>query len=148
MPRSSTSASASAPPSPLAAAMAKVGDRWTLLVVEALLAGPRRYSAVKAAVPGIASNVLAQRLQQLERDGLVVARAYSDRPPRFTYALTTAGQDLAGALLLLASWGASHTDDAEAPGHRLCGTPLEPRWYCPTCTVPVADPDADELHHI
>lgn len=138
----------SAPGSPLAAAMSKVGDRWTLLVVEALLDGPRRYSAVKAAVPGIATNVLSQRLKQLERDDVVVARAYSDRPPRFTYALTAAGQELAGALLLLTSWGAAHTADAEPPAHRLCGTPLGARWYCPTCGVPVGDPDADELHHV
>lgn len=140
--------SSSAAPSPLAAAVGKIGDRWTLLVVEALLTGPRRYSAVKAAVPGIASNVLAQRLKQLERDGVVVAQAYSERPPRFTYALTAAGQDLAGALLLLASWGAAHSDDAEPPAHRLCGTPLEAHWYCPTCGLAVGDPDADELHHV
>lgn len=134
-------------PSPLAAAVAKVGDRWTLLLVEALLDGARRYGELKAAVPGIASNVLAQRLKQLERDGVVVARAYSQRPPRFTYALTAAGQELAGALLLLASWGAQHSDEAEPPAHRLCGTPLEARWYCPTCDVGVPEPDADELRY-
>lgn len=75
------------------------------------------------------------------------AEAYSRRPPRYAYALASAGQELAGALRLLAAWGAEHTDDTDGPKHTLCGTPLEVRWHCPTCDAPVDDPQADELRY-
>ena len=60
------------------------------------------------------------------------------------YALTAAGRDLAGALRLLADWGARRSRRHEPLRHDLCGTPLEARWYCPTCTVLVEDPSASE----
>jgi len=63
--------------SPLAEALATVGDRWTLLVVEALLPGPRRFSELLSQLPGIAANILSDRLKRLEREGLLVARPYS-----------------------------------------------------------------------
>jgi len=88
--------------SPLAEALARVGDRWTLLVVEALLPGPRRFNELLSQIPGIAANILSERLKRLERDGLLVARPYSQRPPRATYQLTAEGTELAGALRLLA----------------------------------------------
>lgn len=134
-------------PSPLAAAVHKVGDRWALLLVEALLDGPRRFGELQASVPGIAPNVLSQRLKHLEREGLVSTEAYSQRPPRFAYGLTETGARLAGALLLLSSWGASTSEEAQLPAHVLCGTALEARWYCPTCDVPVPDSAADELRY-
>jgi DNA-binding HxlR family transcriptional regulator len=125
--------------SPLAEALARVGDRWTLLVVEALLAGPRRFNDLLGQIPGLASNILSERLRRLEREALVVARPYSERPPRATYQLTAEGQELAGALRLLAHWGARHTDPADAPRHPACGTPVEARWYCPTCDCLIDD---------
>jgi len=74
--------------SPLAEALARVGDRWTLLVVEALLAGPRRFNDLLSQIPGIAANILSERLRRLEREALLVARPYSERPPRAAYQLT------------------------------------------------------------
>ena len=66
--------------SPLAEALARVGDRWTLLVVEALLTGPRRFNELLSEIPGIAANILSERLKRLERDALLVARPYSSGP--------------------------------------------------------------------
>ncbi len=119
--------------SPLADALARVGDRWTLLVVDALLAGPRRFGELLTEVPGIAANILSERLKRLEREALLVARPYSERPPRAAYELTAEGKELAGALRLLAHWAARHTDPTDVPRHAACGTPVEIRWYCPTC---------------
>jgi DNA-binding HxlR family transcriptional regulator len=133
-------------PDPLAEALGAVGDRWTLLIVAALLDGPRRFGDLQEALPAIAPNVLTQRLRHLEREALAVARPYSERPPRFVYELTEAGRGLAGALRLLADWGARHRDDAEPPRHAHCGTPLEAVWWCPTCEQPV-DLGDDELHY-
>ncbi len=140
---------ASNPDSALAEALAVVGDRWTLLVVAALLDGPRRFGELEAGVPGIAPNVLTQRLRQLERDGLVIAQPYSRRPPRFLYELTDSGRELAAPLRLLAGWGAAHATGAEAPRHTACGTPMEVRWWCPVCNEAVApgeDDPGEELH--
>src|SRR6201986_3914141 len=126
-------------PSPLAEALARVGDRWTLLVVEALLPGPRRFNELLDQIPGIAANILSGRLNRLERKPLLIARPYSERPPRAAYQLTAEGRELAGALRLLAYWGAGHADPAGAPRHVTCGTPIEARWYCPTCDCLVYD---------
>jgi DNA-binding HxlR family transcriptional regulator len=134
--------------SPLADALARVGDRWTLLIVGALLDGPRRFNDLLEDVDGIAPNILTQRLRHLEREALVVAQPYSERPPRFVYELTAGGRELAGALRLLADWGARHGDDAEPLRHADCGTPLEARWFCPTCDVAVDEDDAEEAQLI
>ena len=135
--------------SPLAEALASVGDRWTLLVVEALLAGPRRFNDLLAQIPGLAANILSERLKRLEREALLVARPYSERPPRVAYELTAEGRELAGALRLLARWGARHADPAQAPRHASCGTPLEARWYCPTCDQLVDhEPDHSPAHFV
>ena len=105
-----------------------------------------RVLASDADVEGIAPNVLTQRLRQLERNALVVARPYSERPPRFVYELSSAGQELAGALRLIAGWGARHGDSVTAPRHVVCDTPMEARWWCPTCERAVED-DEDELEY-
>jgi DNA-binding HxlR family transcriptional regulator len=135
-------------PSPLADALVRVGDRWTLLVVQALLAGPRRFNELLEDIPGIAANILSQRLKRLEHEALVVSRPYSERPPRAAYELTAEGKELAGALRLLAQWGARHALPADAPRHQACGTPLEARWYCPTCDHLVEDEPELEMQFL
>ena len=128
-----------------------VGDRWSLLVLAALLDRERRYGELQAAVPGISSNVLAARLAALERSGLVAAEPYSHRPPRVSYALTDSGRELRTAIEALSAWGERLPDsDREAqPVHAPCGTPLELRWHCPACDETLAsasdgdDPFAD-----
>jgi len=124
----------SSPASALEEAVARVGDRWALLIVSALLDGPRRFNDLQSDVAGIAPNVLSGRLRSLEQHRVVVATPYSRRPPRFVYQLTAAGAELAGALRLLAQWGAGQAPDAVEPlRHPACGTPMEARWYCPSC---------------
>lgn len=132
--------------SPLAAALDSVGDRWTLLLVEALLDGPRRFGDLQQALPGIAPNVLTQRLRRLESEGLVLSEPYSERPRRFVYELTATGRELAGALRLLADWGARQREGAEPPRHAACGSPIEARWWCPVCERPVDQDETHELH--
>ena len=128
-------------------ALAAVGDRWTLLVVAALLDGPRRFGELQEAVPGIATNVLTQRLRALQEEGLVSAEPYSARPARYAYELSAAAAELAGALRLLADWAGRHRADVEPLRHSVCGTPLEAAWYCPACDVVEREADAgDELH--
>jgi DNA-binding HxlR family transcriptional regulator len=125
----------------LATAADAVGDRWSLLVVSRLLAGPRRFGELLAELDGLAPNILATRLARLESDGLVVGEPYSTRPVRHSYRLTASGAELAGPLRMLAGWGARrHAAGAAAagprpgvPAHDRCGTPLDARWFCPSC---------------
>ena len=135
-----------APSSPLADALARVGDRWTLLVVAALLDGPRRFNELQEELDGIAPNVLSARLKSLTEQALVIASPYSERPPRFVYELSEPGRELAGALRLLADWGA-RTGGGEPYRHEPCGTALEARWWCPSCEQVVDDP-GDEVVNV
>ena len=124
--------------SALEAALDRVGDRWSLLLVDALLAGGRRFGELREELPGLAPNILTERLRRLEREGIVVATPYSTRPPRMEYSLTGDGRDLASALRLLADWGTRRTG-GEPLRHDRCGTAIEARWFCPTCAVAVGD---------
>jgi DNA-binding HxlR family transcriptional regulator len=133
---------------PLDVALERVGDRWSLLLVEALLEGPRRFGDLQRQIPGIAPNILSERLKRLERERVLSSRPYSERPPRFTYELTADGRELAGALRLLADWGARGSQRAEPLRHEPCGTPLEARWYCPTCARPVEGQEIDQVRFV
>ncbi len=135
-------------PVELEAALERVGDRWSLLVVAALLEGPRRFGELAAAVPGIASNVLADRLRRLGRAGVVVARPYERRPVRYEYALTADGAELAAAIRALADWGGRRTGGGEGARHAVCGTRLELRFWCPTCREAVAEAAAAGIEEV
>ena len=129
----------------LDAALALVGDRWALLIVEALLAGPRRFNELSGAVPGIASNILIRRLRQLEQDGVILATPYSRRPLRFRYELTADGHALAGALQMLAAWGERRGGRTPTEiVHATCGTALEVRLWCSTCARPADDHESED----
>lgn len=132
----------------LAHALSVIGDRWTLQVIAGLLDGPQRFGELAEALDGIAPNVLTARLRQLERDGLVVATPYSQRPVRLAYALSDAGRELSGAIALLSAWGARQTGDAEGPLHGECGTALETSLYCPTCERPAEEGVREALRWI
>jgi DNA-binding HxlR family transcriptional regulator len=129
----------------LDAAARRVGDRWSLLVIAALLDGDRTFGELAAAVEGIAPTILTARLRTLQRQALLTAVPYERRPLRMRYALTQPGRRLSAAIATLAEWGAEHEPRAERPVHQACGTPIETRPWCPTCDRPVADEAADDL---
>jgi DNA-binding HxlR family transcriptional regulator len=109
------------------------------------MVGPRRFGELLDGLDGLAPNILSRRLKALEADGLVVASPYSTRPYRVAYALTAQGAELAGALRLLAQWGAQHEPGAAPVHHATCGTALEARWWCPTCARDVHDDEGPGL---
>jgi DNA-binding HxlR family transcriptional regulator len=136
--------------SALGAALERVGDRWSLLLVEALLDGPRRYNELLERVSGIAPNILADRLRRLEREKVIASRPYSARPARLAYFLTGEGRELAGVLRLLAHWGASTRPSSASEGmrHLACGSLLEAHWFCPTCAQPIEEAEASDLRFV
>ncbi len=137
------------PVSALDAALHRVGDRWSLLLVESLLPGPRRFGELLDGLEGLAPNILSNRLKALEAEGLLAARPYSQRPRRVAYTLTASGAELAGALRLLAQWGSARSSAPTAPLHHVtCGTAVEARWWCATCARVVEEDEAPDLDYV
>jgi len=128
-------------------AVERVGDRWVLLIVGALLDGPRRFGELGDQL-GVAPNILTRRLRELEADGVVVSTPYSERPVRVSYDLTAGGRELAGALRLLAQWGAGPADRRAAGFHAACGSPVELRPWCPTCDRVIDDDETSDRYDI
>ena len=93
---------------PIARTLDIVGSRWTLLIIRDLLTGAMRFQDFQERLPGIAPNVLSDRLKILEEQGIVRREFYSDHPPRATYALTDSGQELGVVVLALARWGVTN----------------------------------------
>ncbi|MER6067952.1 winged helix-turn-helix transcriptional regulator [Streptomyces sp. NPDC001817] len=88
-----------------ARALDLVGDRWTLLIVRELLAGPRRYTDLHADLPGVSTDVLASRLKDMERDGLTTRRRLPPPGAAYVYELTGRGRELLPVLQTLGRWG-------------------------------------------
>ena len=99
---------------PMAAALDYVGDRWTILILRELLGGPARFQDLRDGLPGIATNLLSDRLRRLEGDG-IVRRLESAGPG--LYALTDSGEGIRTAIEELGMWGArmAHTVGRVAP---------------------------------
>lgn len=106
----------------LARALDVVGERWTLLIVRELLFGPRRYTDLLGGLPGIGTNLLADRLRQLEQVALV-RRTVLPPPAARAYELTERGRELEPALVALARWGMSPMAPPAPQDQR------RPSWY-------------------
>lgn len=91
---------------PLAMSLDLVGDRWTLLIVRELGVRPARYSDLRLALPGIATNLLADRLRMLTEAGVVDVVAAPPPTPATIYTLTDWGTELYGIVVRLGRWGA------------------------------------------
>ena len=91
--------------SPDARALDLVGDKWTLLIVRDLAAGPRRFVELQRVLPGISTEQLRSRLNRMVADGLLTRKRYREVPPRVDYELTVRSLDLLPVLGALAAWG-------------------------------------------
>ena len=122
----------------------RVGDRWSLRLIGALLDGDRTFTELAGEVDGIAPNILTSRLRSLQQQALVSATPYERRPVRMRYSLTEPGRRLGTAISSLAEWGAHREGRTPARVHMACGSPVEMRPWCSTCEQVVGD-DHDEL---
>ena len=91
---------------PMAHALDLVGDRWALLVIRELMHGPKRYTDLVDHLPGIGTNILAVRLRDLERNGVVTRRTLPPPAASKVYELSEYGRELRPAMRELAMWGA------------------------------------------
>jgi DNA-binding HxlR family transcriptional regulator len=91
--------------SPDARALDLVGDKWTLLIVRDLVAGPRRFVELQRVLPGISTEQLRSRLNRMVADGMLTRKRYREVPPRVDYELTERARELMPILGELARWG-------------------------------------------
>jgi DNA-binding HxlR family transcriptional regulator len=91
--------------------LVRVGDKWSLLVIATLEAGPLRYTDLQRDIPGISQRMLTLTLRQLQQDGLVTRTAYAEVPPRVEYALTPLSRGLNEIVKQLIGWAADHHDE-------------------------------------
>ena len=106
---------------PISRALDKIGDRWTLLILRDLHAGPARYSELQEGLTGLASNLLSSRLKQLQDDGLIVQKAGAHGAQ--LYELTVDGEATAPLLFELSGYGSrfAAADDIRPPGNMRMG---------------------------
>ena len=123
---------------PVAKSLDLIGERWTLLIVRNLLRDSARFQDLRAQLTGIPPKLLADRLQRMERQGLVARELYQKRPPRASYALTARGRDLGLVVGALAIWGRPLVGPRSGPHHATCGHPIEFQPYCSHCDERVA----------
>lgn len=84
--------------------LGSLAEKWTLLIVHALMGGPMRTAELRRAIGGISEKMLIQTLRKLERNGFVHRHAHAQVPPRVDYTLTELGQSLAAMVISLDSW--------------------------------------------
>lgn len=92
----------------------RIGDKWTVLVVQVLAQGPMRFNGLKRRIGGVSQKMLAQTLKALERDGLVSRHVFATTPVTVEYALTPLGRTLVGALTPLIAWSEGKIGEVEA----------------------------------
>lgn len=98
----------------ISALLSRVGDKWTVLVVQMLGAGPMRFNALRRAVGDISQKMLSTTLRNLERDGFVTRTVTPTTPPQVEYALTDLGTGLLEPVRALAAWTLANADRIEA----------------------------------
>jgi DNA-binding HxlR family transcriptional regulator len=97
----------------VSAILARVGDKWTVLVVMLLYGGPRRFNEIKRMVGGISQRMLTLTLRGLERDGMVTRTVTPTIPPRVDYELTELGRSLACPVIALGDWAMANMAQIE-----------------------------------
>ena len=94
--------------------LSRIGDKWTVLVVQTLGSGSKRFNELRREIPSVSQRMLTLTLRNLERDGLVSRTVTPSIPPRVDYALTDLGQSLLKPICGLASWALDHVEDIHA----------------------------------
>jgi DNA-binding HxlR family transcriptional regulator len=98
--------------------LARVGDKWSVLIIVLLGDGPKRFNEIKRLVDGISQRMLTLTLRGLERDGLVTRTVFPTIPPRVDYELTALGRSLRQAVEPLGLWAQSHVSAIRKAQHR------------------------------
>lgn len=96
---------------PIRNVVAQIGDKWSILILFALVDGPDRFNSLRSRIEGISQRMLTQTLRDLERDGFVLRTVYPQVPVKVEYELTDMGRGLSSSVWGLVSWATDHHDD-------------------------------------
>lgn len=102
----------------ISALLQRIGDKWTVLVVQTLADGPRRFNELRREIPSVSQRMLTLTLRNLERDGLVSRTVTPTIPPRVDYELTALGHSLQKPICGLATWAMGHVGAIDAAQKR------------------------------
>lgn len=96
------------PECPVATTVQLIGNKWKLLIIRNLLAGPQRFTELKRGINGISQKVLTDNLRAMESDGIVSREIFAEIPPKVIYSLTDIGRSLLPVIDAMADWGESY----------------------------------------
>lgn len=99
------------PDCPVATTVQLIGNKWKLLIIRNLLAGPQRFTEMKNTIPGLSQKVLTDNLRALESDGLVEREVFAEIPPRVVYSLSGLGKTLKPILDAMSDWGIDYKNN-------------------------------------
>lgn len=125
----------------IARTLAVVGDRWTLMVLRDLFLGATRFESIRQNL-GISRTILTDRLNLLQREGVISRQVYQQKPLRHKYKLTRKGIDLFPVMMSLAQWGDTYYADESGPPvvhrHQKCGKHFHGVLTCSECGEPIS----------
>lgn len=98
------------PECPVATTVQLIGNKWKLLIIRNLLAGPQRFTELHKTIPGISQKVLTDNLRALEEDGLVDREVFAEVPPRVVYSLSELGNTLRPIISAMQEWGTAYKE--------------------------------------
>lgn len=82
-----------------------IGSKWKLMILRDLLGGTKRYNELRKSIPEISQKVLTENLKAMEKDSLVIRKAYAEVPPRVEYSLSELGVGMQPLVIAMAEWG-------------------------------------------
>ena len=98
------------PVCPVATTVRLIGNKWKLLILRNLLAGPNRFGELRKTIPGISQKVLTDNLRSMEQDGIVIRTAYAEMPPRVVYKLSELGDTMRPIISAMELWGRGYQE--------------------------------------
>ena len=105
------------PVCPVATTVRLIGNKWKLLILRNLLAGPNRFGELRKTIPGISQKVLTDNLRSMEQDGIVIRTAYAEMPPRVVYKLSELGDTMRPIISAMELWERGYQEIVKnAPG--------------------------------
>ena len=129
----------------IAQSLAVIGDRWTLLILSDLFLGAKRFETIRERLE-ISRTILTDRLNLLEREGVLQRVEYQKKPTRYEYRLTHKGLELYPVIMTIVHWGDKHYAEKDNPPiihtHKACGKDFTPVLTCSECHEPVKATDA------
>lgn len=104
------------PVCPVATTVGLIGNKWKLLILRNLLAGPNRFGELRKTIPGISQKVLTDNLRAMEEDGIILRTVFAEVPPRVEYKLSELGDTMRPIIAAMETWGLGYQQVKKSRG--------------------------------